>query len=505
MSLCSFNTGRRGELSKRNKVVKTVFLVLVWVTLGLFLEVTGPTLIDLKIRTGADYEEVAVAVSGRSVGYFIGSAIGGPLVDRFVSYSDLMVGLCLTGGAIATVFVPLTRIVELLWFIIVAQGTFEGIINIAGQKLILLLWEKDAASPLHILHGGFGIGSFIIPLIANPFLAVPKPKIEHNLSNQSYEVNSSSQFTLAAPILLPTNGTSSSDTPSNTSTITEQTIEYIRESRIEYPYIIAALITLALSIVFYVYQLKGFKFQKVKSESLRKESVFRKCKTMVHPATCADGHTLYGIELFTLLFIYYFNIVGGERILGKFVRAYSIEQLGFSVDEGSYINTAFWISFAIGRISGFIAARYIPIRKLILIETGGVFVFSVLLNIFAVNNSLALWILLQPLAFFHAPCFPSGIGWADYHINMTGMAITFLLLGGSIGGVAYLKLTGFLFETYGARAFLYHVLGYGITCIVFAILLDVVGAQRGSRFLNNSKSKDEEEMTEINNENSENR
>lgn len=43
---------------------------------GLFLEITGPTLIDLKIKTGADYEEVAVAVSGRSVGYFIGSAIG---------------------------------------------------------------------------------------------------------------------------------------------------------------------------------------------------------------------------------------------------------------------------------------------------------------------------------------------------------------------------------------------------------------------------------------------
>lgn len=43
---------------------------------GLYLEITGPTLIDLKIKTGADYEQVAVAVSGRSVGYFIGSAIG---------------------------------------------------------------------------------------------------------------------------------------------------------------------------------------------------------------------------------------------------------------------------------------------------------------------------------------------------------------------------------------------------------------------------------------------
>lgn len=73
---------------------------------------------------------MAVAVSGRSVGYFIGSAIGGVLVDKLERYCYLMIGLCLNGGAIATVIAPWSTAVGVLWFLIVLQGTFEGVINI---------------------------------------------------------------------------------------------------------------------------------------------------------------------------------------------------------------------------------------------------------------------------------------------------------------------------------------------------------------------------------------
>ncbi|WAR04029.1 MFD4A-like protein [Mya arenaria] len=393
-----------------------------------------------------------------------------------------MIGVCLTGGGIATIFVPFSPTVELLWLIIVIQGTFEGIINIAGQKLILLLWEKDAASPLHILHGGFGIGSFIIPLIANPFLAIPRET--HAGLNGTWNETLGRQSSMA-------NNTNASLSATHARTFgNDTTTEYLRESRIEYAYLISAIITLALSAVFYGYHCRGYRFQKspgAEHNETKMHKFTEHCKTMINPKTCTDGKLFYGIQMFSILFIYYFNIVGGERILGKFIRAYAIEQLDFSVSEGSYINTTFWISFAVGRISGFIAARYIPIRMLILIETGGVFVFSILLNIFAVDNTLALWILIQPLGLFHAPCFPSMMGWADFHMEMSGMAITFLLLGGSCGGVAYLKITGFLFETYGPRAFLYHILGYGIACISLAILLDVIGAQHGSRFVDMKK------------------
>lgn len=37
------------------------------------------------------------------------------------------------------------------------------------------MWKEKAASPLHIQHLGFGVGSFIVPHIAQPFLGRPVP------------------------------------------------------------------------------------------------------------------------------------------------------------------------------------------------------------------------------------------------------------------------------------------------------------------------------------------
>ena len=100
---------------------------------GLFTEITGPTQKDLIIKTNSDYELVSRAISGRSVGFFIGAAIGGPLVDKLGDFCDLMIAICLDGAAVATAVAPYCSDISLLWFFFVLGGTFEGVINI-GKK-----------------------------------------------------------------------------------------------------------------------------------------------------------------------------------------------------------------------------------------------------------------------------------------------------------------------------------------------------------------------------------
>lgn len=102
---------------------------------GLYLEITGPTQKDLKLRAHLDYEEVSRAMSGRSIGFFIGAAIGGFLVDKLDPYCDLMVAVCLDLGATATIVAPHAQEIALLWFLFVMQGTFEGIINIGKHSV----------------------------------------------------------------------------------------------------------------------------------------------------------------------------------------------------------------------------------------------------------------------------------------------------------------------------------------------------------------------------------
>lgn len=338
----------------------------------------------------------------------------------------------------------------------------------AGQKLVLEIWQEKASSPLFLLHFGFGIGSFIVPQIANPFLAIPKPTAAANFTSNMTTLHPLS--TTAAPVT-----------------------EYIRESRIEWAYLIVALITMSLSLVFYFYQFCGkwMRNSQVGKTQKDKDKDHTNIRRIIDPASCADGKRLFGIHVLGLLFLFFFVTTGGERVYGKFIRSFAIDYYNIDGDRASLLNSSFWISFAIGRFAGFVAAKWIPIRIILLIETTGAMTSAILLNIFADDSTLALWILTQPMAFFIAPCFPSGVGWGDFHIHLSGLGITFLLLGGALGGVCYMWIIGYFYEAYGPLSFFYVMLSYGIPLCALAFIMHFSTWGKGHRFKEEEEKKEE--------------
>ena len=338
------------------------------------------------------------------------------------------------------------------------------------MKMILNMWLTKAASPMHMVHGGYGIGSFLIPLIANPFLAVPKTK-HHN----------DTEISMAH--FLDVNSSFARNTSISTDAFTEEQ-QYLKPSRIEIAYLIPAVISICLSFVFYAYHFTANKERHqhlelhLQSGSQNKSLEF---KHMLNPATCTGGDVIYGLQVFIFLFLYYFNCVGPERVNGAFLRAYSIDHLGFSVDDGSYINTSFWISHTVGRYVGFLVARWIPIRILVLIESGGLLISAICHASLSGRSAIALWIIIQPMGFFTGPLFPSGIGWGNFHVKMTGSAVAVLQLGACVGSFAYLKLIGFLYDTCGTQTFLYTLLGNGIVMLLIVILLDMTDILHGRK------------------------
>ena len=364
--------------------------------------------------------------------------------------------------------------------------SYRGSSVSAGQRLIFNLWKEKSAGPMHFLHMGYGIGSFIVPLYSNPFLAIPMASALVNSTNISMEAQLDIRFqneSTANPDLMQT---------------TEQAKAYLRESRIEYSYTISACMVALLSVVFYYYQVEECRIHGTKRLESKKEELHelnddkqkpgsdgiqsRTFREMFNPGSCSGGRTWYAIQLLLVLFLYMANLNGGERMIGGFIRSFSVDQLGFGTYEASYLNTSFWISFTVGRFTFFIAARWIGIRNLVIIETCGVTLTAILMNIFAVDNPVAYWVLIQPLGFFESPMWPSMMAWADYHIELTGVGMTLMLFAGGIGGICHLRLIGYLYEHKGPRTFLYQVLGFGILSLVLAIILTVNGAQHGSRF-----------------------
>ncbi|CAC5384738.1 NAGLT1 [Mytilus coruscus] len=460
------NENGHSEYTLTQKIIKTIFLVLTWAMIGLYTEISGTTQKDLIIKTNSDYELVSRAISGRSFGYFIGSFIGGPLVDKLGNYCDLMIAISLDGAAIATIIAPYSPNVSMLGILLVIGGTFEGVINIAGQKLILDLWKRKATGPLHILHFGFGMGSFIVPQIANPFLAVLAPSLE--IRNTS-SINATKSSPLAVD---PVNLTET--TTNKTKTETEI---FLKESRIESAYLIVSIIVASLSVVFFLYQFRHRREFYTHVPSKIKDSNIRKAVKLVDPATCAN--------------------VGGERMYSKFIRSYAIDKHKFSGDDGSLINTTFWISFAIGRLTGLFTGRFIPVRILIVIEASGALVTAILLEIFARENDLALWVLTCPMGFFLSQLFPTGIGWGDFHVEFTGIAITFALMGGALGGVAYLWMLGYLYEYHGYDMFLHQLVFYGGCIMFFTIIMTIVGIKHGGRFDRDTEGDADENAVEL--------
>lgn len=355
---------------------------------------------------------------------------------------------------------------------------------IAGQRLILNIWQEKSAGPMHLLHMGYGIGSFIVPLYSNPFLAVPLPT---STENATYEMDID-------------NPNDTTPLRNNSRLGTETPVGYLKESRIEYTYAISGCMVALLSIVYYFYQIRerrnvlaerkdlsryGHKLVKdeVTFDEPKLEGIqSRTFREMFNPASCSGGRTWYAVQLLLILFFYFANSNGGERLIAGFVRSFSVDQLGFDSYQASYLNTSFWISFTVGRFLFFVAARWIGIRKLILIETCGVTITALLMNIFSVNNSTAYWVLIQPLGFFESPMWPSMMAWTDYHMELTGVGMTLFLFAGGVGGICHLRLIGYLYEHLGSRTFLYQILGFGILALVLAVILTFVGAQHGSRF-----------------------
>ena len=95
-------------------------------------------MIDLKIKTNSNYEDVAVAVSGRSVGLFIGAVVGGVLVDKFGWCCHLWIAISLDIAAVATVVAPWSPGTELLWLCCTVGGAVETLINIGMQRFVCI-------------------------------------------------------------------------------------------------------------------------------------------------------------------------------------------------------------------------------------------------------------------------------------------------------------------------------------------------------------------------------
>ncbi|NJN94713.1 MAG: MFS transporter [Anaerolineales bacterium] len=147
---------------------KTAAYYLAFVALGLTSATLGPTLPNLAEHTRSNLREISYLFTARSLGYLIGSFLGGRLFDRKPGHP--VMALMLVGMVAALVVIPLIPALWLLIAVMLFLGLVEGAVDVGGNTLLVWVHRHRVGPYMNGLHFFFGVGAFLSPLIvAQPF------------------------------------------------------------------------------------------------------------------------------------------------------------------------------------------------------------------------------------------------------------------------------------------------------------------------------------------------
>lgn len=139
-----------------------------FILLGMGGAITGPLLVDLAAQTGSELSQISVIFTTGSLGYFVGSTLGGQLYDKYPAHRFMAILLLLS--AAATALAPLTTWLWVLSGLFFLTSVAAGAVDVGGNTL--LIWvHRDKVGPfMNGLHFAFGLGATISPLLMVPIM-----------------------------------------------------------------------------------------------------------------------------------------------------------------------------------------------------------------------------------------------------------------------------------------------------------------------------------------------
>jgi MFS transporter, FHS family, Na+ dependent glucose transporter 1 len=141
----------------------TAAYFIAFVVLGIVASSLGPTLPGLAEQTGVQLNQISLLFTTRSLGYLLGSFLGGRLYDRVKGHP--LMGGALFLMAIALSLVPVIPMLWLLALVLLFIGVGEGLLDVGGNTLIVWLHGKKVGPFMNGLHFFFGIGAFLSPIL----------------------------------------------------------------------------------------------------------------------------------------------------------------------------------------------------------------------------------------------------------------------------------------------------------------------------------------------------
>ncbi len=149
-----------------------IAFLLAYAAMGIGLSIVGPTLIQIGRQINEEStKKLSYSYMGRAAGFFIGSVIGGQLLDRCSFHFNqwvLAIAVFLTG--LSLLVIPFITSLAQFIGISLISALVMGMIDNYVQIFVLKIFSEDVSPFLQALHAGFAIGAVFAPVIASIFI-----------------------------------------------------------------------------------------------------------------------------------------------------------------------------------------------------------------------------------------------------------------------------------------------------------------------------------------------
>jgi len=134
-----------------------------FIALGATMSIHGPALPWLALHTASRLDEISIIFVASSLGYMVGSLLGGRAYDRFPGHR--IHAMALLAISLSAALVPVMRTLWFLVAVIFLLGTSQGALDTGCNTLLTWVHGQKVGPFMNGLHFFFGLGSFIAPLI----------------------------------------------------------------------------------------------------------------------------------------------------------------------------------------------------------------------------------------------------------------------------------------------------------------------------------------------------
>ena len=134
-----------------------------FITLGATMALSGPALPWLAQHTNSRLDQISSIFIASSLGYMVGSRLGGQAYDRFQGHRIQALAMLLI--ALSAALVPVLHSLWLLVVILFLLGTFQGSLDVGCNTLLTWIHGQKVGPFMNGLHFFYGVGSFVAPLI----------------------------------------------------------------------------------------------------------------------------------------------------------------------------------------------------------------------------------------------------------------------------------------------------------------------------------------------------